>query len=98
MMQSMLPLLKLNNFNALVIFLTLILFDQFCMVFNITVNPIDTIDPASSVEYNFNSGEVHSKKSYMKRFESSELYDLNNIDHAHFDGPFGSSPEVVSDE
>lgn len=67
------------------------------MVFNITVNPIDTTDSSSSIEYDFNTGEVHSKKVYGKLFAASELFDLNNIDDGPLNGPFGGSPEVVSE-
>lgn len=76
MMQSMVQLLELHRFNALLILLTLILPERFSVVFGITVNPLDSILPSSDVEPEEFIGPSDKPHEF-----ASEVYDLNNIDY-----------------
>lgn len=84
-------LLECYKMNAFLILLTLILHDRFCMVFGITVNPLDSIIA-------FDADDYDDTKDNFNGF-ASEVHDLNNIDYKQFTNGYKyyGSHELVSE-
>lgn len=61
------------KFNALVVLLTLILFDRFSIDFAITVKPIETIKSSSNDFMNYNTDELHMGNKQFEITTSSTL-------------------------